>query len=263
MNIERAFFMRILLSLVASLLPVTPALGQTDEAEKNSGRALLSEAIDAMGGMEKMRGWSTRIEKGTLRTNFPGWGHLTANTARYVMKPHRAKIDNDFSAYDHPFYFTYYTSGGEAWQVVNLEVRQSPEITTRMKEYLEKADGLAYYLAAADTFFLPGPVPADSLLPEKMFERVGCTAGGDTVLFDLDRETHLLLRQIEKKEGRDLIFDDFREAGGLRIPFHVTIYRGGEKAEELLWDSVTFDERIDPALFEESRPQHTEADSTS
>lgn len=242
-------------SLLGLLLPAASLRCQAAGPAGNPARTLLRESVEAAGGMEKMRGWTTRIEKGTFKTTAPGWGNLTAATTRWVMKPDRAKIDNDFSAYDHPFYFTYYTSGGEAWQVVNLGVRQSPEITSRMKEYLEKADGLAYYFAAADTFFLPAPAPADSLHPRRSFERAGCVVRGDTILFDIDRATRLLFRQTEKREGRETVFEDYRETAGRKVPFHVVISRGGEKTEEFLWDTVTFDEKIDSAIFEEGRPQ--------
>ncbi|MFQ6104535.1 MAG: hypothetical protein ACE5OP_09615 [Candidatus Glassbacteria bacterium] len=224
------------------------------QTAKDPARRIVFEAIQAIGGLEQATGWSTRVQKGLYMTNQPGWGHLTANTSRFVSKPDKAKIDNDFSAYDHPFYFTYYLNGDDAWQVANLSVRQSPQLTERMKEYLEKADGLAYFLVNCDTLFLVGEVSGDSLLPGLSMNRVGCSSGEDTIFFDFDGKNHLLVREIESKEAKHTIYGDYRKTGDILAPYHVTVYRNGEKSEEYVWQVIKFNEEIDPAIFEEDRP---------
>ncbi len=223
-----------------------------DEAE--TGRALVERSIESMGGAEAMTGWTTRSQYGVMEVDWPGWGHLTAATVRHVQKPDRAYIDNDFSAYDHPFYFTYYLDGDSAWQVVNLGVRRSEELTERMKDYVLKADGLAYYASMCDTFTIAGEMSADSLLPGKQAVRVEGVAGSDTIRFDIDRGTGFLLRTIEEAEVRQTIFDDYRRAGGLMAPYHTTVYQDGAKSEEFRWERIAYDEQIDQAIFERERP---------
>ena len=223
--------------------------------EADPARNLVYHSVKAMGGVDRASEWTTRVEKGIFKTNWPGWGNLKANTSRYVNKPDMAKIDNDFSAYDHPFFMTYYINGDDAWQVVNLGVRQSPRLLERMTSYLKKVDGLVYYLAHSDTFYLVEDVPDDSLFNGASLDRVGCVAEGDTVLFDIDRKNLLLLRQTELKDSKQTVFEDYRKTCGLKLPYHVTVYSEGLKTEEYIWESIEFDEKIDPAIFEEDRPQ--------
>ncbi len=220
-------------------------------------KQLVYQSIEAIGGVERATGWTTRMQEGTYKTTREGWGNLKARTARFLLKPDKVKIDNDFSAYDHPFYFTYYLNGDDAWQVVNLGVRQSQQLTDRMKDYVKKADGLSYFLTACDSLFLVSEIPEDSLLAAGSLKRVGCVSGEDTTFFDLDRTTHLLLRQIEIAEDRQTVFDDYRETQGLMVPYHVTVYRNGEKAEEFLWERITFNRKIDQTIFEEDMPAST------
>jgi len=222
--------------------------------EADPARNLMYRSVKAMGGVDRASEWTTRVQKGIFKTNWPGWGNLKANTTRCIVKPDRAKIDNDFSAYDHPFFMTYYINGEDAWQVVNLGVRQSTGLTERMKDYLDKSDGLVHYLTHSETFYVVQDVPPDSLLTGISFERVGCVTGGDTVLFDIDGKTRMLVRQIEPKDSKQTVFEDYRKTGGLEVPYHVTVYTEGSKTEEYIWESVEFDEKIDPSIFEEDRP---------
>ena len=149
---------------------------------------------------------------------------------------------------------TYYYNEGQAWNIVNLNVRQNPRVTSNMKETMEQVDGTAYYLTACDTFFLVEKVPDDSLYAGSSLHRVGCVHLGDTVLFDLDRETLLPVRRIENSGSRHVILDDYRDTNGPKIAFHVVTYNNGARTEEFVWDEFRFDVEIDDAVFEEDRP---------
>ena len=131
------------------------------QQEKDPAKRLLAKAVKKMGGLEKTRGWNTRIERGKLTQVRPGWGTLEADCAFYVKKPGKLKMDQDFSAYDHPFYFEYYYNDGDAWAVVNANTHQNPRITENLAEFMEDVDGLAYYFDVCDTFFRVDQVADD------------------------------------------------------------------------------------------------------
>jgi hypothetical protein len=164
------------------------------------------------------------------------------------------KLDQDFSAYDHPFFFAYYYNSGEAWMMVNLGTRQNERTTNRMTERMKTIDGVVYYLTNCDTFYLVTDVPDDSLVTAASIERVGVVDNGDTILFDLDKTTHMPVRRVEESGSRQTLFDDYRDAGGIKMPFHVTSFEDGAKSE-YVWKEIRFGEKIDPANFEEYRPK--------
>jgi outer membrane lipoprotein-sorting protein len=228
-----------------------PASGAEQETT-NPAKSMLEKASLALG---ENKTWTTRVEKGLfIEWDTEGWGTLRADYTRSISKPDKMKIDQDNSAYDHPFFRTYYYSGGDAWAMVNLTVRQSPQITANLKTVIEKADGIAYYLARCDTFLAPSPVPGDSLLSGNGLERAGCVLNGDSVLFDINSTTGLLARRIENKGKRAYIFEDYRNVQGHNMPFHITVYDGGKKSSEFQWKAITFDEKLDDSIFEENRP---------
>ena len=94
-------------ALLCLLLLVTASQPAYGGQQENPAKALAAEGVAAMGGEDVARGWTTRVDKGLLTSIWPGWGELQANCSRFVKKPDKIKIDQDFSAFDHPFFFTW------------------------------------------------------------------------------------------------------------------------------------------------------------
>lgn len=230
-------------------------VGAGDPGEE--ARTLLQHSEQVLGNQSqpgKMR-WQTRVDRGVMLAHWEGWGDLTADCVRHVKLPGKMKLDQDFSAYDHPFFFTYYYNAGEVWAVVNLGVRQHPRYTEQMKAAMRNnVDEMAYYLAECDTFFVVPYVPDDSLFAGSTITRVGIVDNSDTILVDLDRKTTLPLRRISDKGTAVTVMADYREISGVWMPFRIDLYQDGVKTNEYMWKSITFDEPIDDAVFEESRP---------
>ena len=232
--------------------PALARVATTATETRDPAKSLLEEASKTLG---ESKPWTTRVEHGLqIAWNTEGWGTLKADYTRSVKKPDKLKIDQDNSAYDHPFFRAYYYNGGDAWSMVNLNSVRNPQVTANLKTLLERVDGIAFYISACDTFFMVPRIPSDSLLSGTGLLRAGCVLKGDTTLFDLDAKTHVLKRRIENKGARVYILEDYRKVQGRRISFHITVYDAGKKTNEFLWKEITFDAKLDDAMFEESRP---------
>ncbi|MFA4947477.1 MAG: hypothetical protein WC674_03080 [Candidatus Krumholzibacteriia bacterium] len=235
-----------------ALLPAFGRAAGPPGETADPAKSLLEKASKALG---EDRPWMTRVEKGLfIEWDTEGWGTLRADYTRLIKKPDKLKVDQDNSAYNHPFFRVYYYSGGEAWGIVNLTTRQSPQLTATLKTLIDRVDGIAFYVAACDTFFSAPAAPGDTLLPDAELLRAGCVLKGDTTLFDVDAKTHVLRRRIENKGTRVSIFEDYRKDDGRTVPFHVTVYDAGKKTNEFVWEEITFDGKLDDAIFEENRP---------
>jgi hypothetical protein len=253
MNKKKASAMIAPLLLLPALLLSFLHTG-CEKEEPDPAKRLFVKAIREIGGMKKATGWETRVEKGILVSVTPGWGNLKAECAHFVKKPDKLKIDNDFSAYDHPFYWIYYLNGESAWGVANLGVRVHPRITENLTSYMEAVDGLAYYLTTCDTFFLVDEVPDDSLFAGADIARAGIVDEGDTILFDFSTQSHLLVRRIDEGGMQHTILDDYRKTNVLKMPFKVTVYTNGAISREYTWNEITFNTALNDAMFEEDRP---------
>ena len=171
------------------------------------------------------------------------------------MRPDKLVLDQDFSAYDHPFFFTYYYNGGEVWAVVNLGVRQNPRYTDAMARAMKNTGGMHYYLNECDTFFVVTNVVDDSLVTASSIDRVGIVDDGDTVMVDLDKQTHLPVRMIREGGAEQSLFSDYRQVDRLTVPFRMIVYENGAVSAEYVWERIEFDKPIDEAIFEENRPK--------
>lgn len=241
--------MLICVIFVLSVLLTGCAKEETDPV-----KALVSKSVKALGGAKRATAWTTRTEKGLFQTTWPGWGDLNAACTRLVKKPDKLKIDRDFSAYDHPFFQTYFYNAGEAWMIINLNTRQYPTLASNLQEYLETVDGLPYYYTACDTFFLETVIPDDSLFAGSTLDRVGLIHEGDTIFYDLGKQDRLPARIIENGGSRHTILEDYRKVSGMKVPFHITVFESGAKQAEYTWEEIQFNKKIDDKLFEEGRP---------
>jgi hypothetical protein len=163
-------------------------------------------------------------------------------------------LDQDFSAHDHPFFFTYYYNAGDVWAVVNLGVRQNPRYTKFMTRALKNTHSVYYYLTECDTFWVVPDVADDSLVVGSSVDRVGIVDDGDTILVDLDKKTHFPVRQVEDGGSQHVLFAAWHEVSGLQRPYRVTVYQNGAVAAEYVWEEIKFDVPLSDELFEESRP---------
>lgn len=222
---------------------------------------MMQKSVKALGGLEKATGWKTSVSKGLMMTNWPGWGDLRADCTYFIQKPDMMVLDQDYSAYDHPFFFRYTYNAGEAWVMVNLGVRQNPRYNTMLEKGLRTVDGIAYYLEHSDTLYIVPEVEPDTILTGVDFTRIAVIEGTDTLFFDLDNSTWLPVRAIEKgdQDGwNHSIYDDYRTVNGYLVPFHETTYVNGAKNREMTWKSIEFDVEIDSAEFEKNRPEPSE-----
>jgi hypothetical protein len=234
-----------------STLFVAPAGAGKD----NPARTLLEQSVEASGGKEACGSWKTLVAKGELTVHWAGWGTPEAVATLSVKLPDKMVLDQDFSAHDNPFFFTYYYNAGEVWAVVNLGVRQNPRYTRSMTRALKNNQSVYYFLTQCDTMWVVPDVPDDSLFAGSSVDRVGVVDVGDTILVDLDKESHLPVRQIEDRGSQQTLFADWRKANGkLMKPYRVTLYQGGAVSAEYVWKEYSFDVPLDDALFEEFRP---------
>ncbi|MFH1755573.1 MAG: hypothetical protein ABIA59_07695 [Candidatus Latescibacterota bacterium] len=222
---------------------------------------LLATSVKALGGEKKACNWTTRIDRGILTTERPGWGTLQAKCTLTVQKPDKMKFDQDYSAYDHPFFYTFYYNEGDVWLNVNLGIRQHQRYTTLIENKMRRIDGPAYFLAECDTFFLVTDIPDDSLITASSIDRVGVVDGGDTVLFDIDKETHLPVRRIQDSGTTIVLLADYRKVAGIKLPFKETVYQSGSLTS-YQWDDIEFNMAIDETIFDEGRPPAVEEQET-
>jgi hypothetical protein len=242
----------ILTAFVLTSIQSSPPATAGDD---NPARKILEQSVEAIGGVESCESWKTLVAKGELTVHWEGWGSPKAEATLWVKRPDLMVLDQNFSANDHPFFFTYYYNKGDVWAVVNLGVRQHPRYTKLMTRALKNNHSVYYYLTECDTMWVVTEVPDDSLVVGSSVDRVGVVDLGDTILVDIDKESHLPVRQVESGGSQHTLFDAWHEAHGkLKRPYRVTVYQNGAVSAEYRWEEFEYDLPLDDGLFEEHRP---------
>jgi len=164
------------------------------------------------------------------------------------------KIDQDFSAFDHPFFRTYHYYKGDSWAQVNLVTRKSERVKIALEEFLANLDWVAYYLNSSDEISTTDINGSDSIIAGKEYYRVLCTGKSDTAILDIEKNKFLPLRLIEPTKKRQTIYEDFRSVNKRTLPFHIIIYDKGKKTQEFIWERIEFDKNIPDTIFVENQP---------
>ena len=137
--------------------------------------------------------------------------------------------------------------GERAWSWNDGRSRDidGPELATFRREY-----HLRRPLALASFYARFGEVSPDSIGGRQVFRVIGTTPAGETEVLYFDRETGLL-------GGWDVIvqgtvvttrLEDYRDVGGVRVPFRVVRSRPGFSWTEQA-SSIRHNAPVDPALF--------------
>jgi hypothetical protein len=96
-------------------------------------------------------------------------------------------------------------------------------------------------------------VPDDSLITASSIDRIGVIDLGDTVLFDIDKNTHLPVRKIQDGGTTTVMLDDYRDVSGIKLPFKEDVFQNGAWTS-YRWEEIELNPTIDEVIFEEDRP---------
>jgi len=216
--------------------------------EGEKAKALLDRAIEAKGGLEKLRGIKTIVAKQTL-TNPEAPGRSTV-TLNYLQYPDRFRIETNagesavITAYD----------GTEAWMKDPRAVRAAPEQVAREARATLRRDSLALLLAAKDGKLTPRLLP-DVKDASGRVDHALEISGPDLnpIILYIDPATALIRKQVFTADvpGRPIVeeqFSDYRAVDGVQIPFTASRKAGPVTLERKVTD-IKFNTPIDPTLF--------------
>jgi zinc protease len=233
-------------AVVAFVSPQQQSTIVPQEGEK--AKALLDRAIEAKGGLEKLRGIKTIVAKQTL-TNPEAPGRSTV-TLNYLQYPDRFRIETNagesavITAYD----------GTEAWMKDPRAVRAAPEQVAREARATLRRDSLALLLAAKDGKLTPRLLP-DVKDASGRVDHALEISGPDLnpIILYIDPATALIRKQVFTADvpGRPIVeeqFSDYRAVDGVQIPFTASRKAGPVTLERKVTD-IKFNTPIDPTLF--------------
>ncbi len=205
---------------------------RSDAASLGRGRALLERAQQAMGGADKLAALKDMTRSLDLTMDPSAGGLKVKETTRIVGDQFRQEQELPFGK------MTVYTDGKTGWLV-------TPQGTMNMTaDILKQARG--------DIFRELTPLMLSTRDSSRTVNAVGDNAveisgGGLSVRVEFDPATGLPSRQTYQEPGptgapSEVVetMSDWRDAGGVKMPFKIVLEQGGKKAGEAVVSQYQF-----------------------
>jgi zinc protease len=232
----------------ASLRTAGQAPAATAVTPADSATALIARAVQAKGGLEKLR--SIRTVKATSTTTLLGEGPkpIDVETTVFIRYPSAFRLDAKTPAGPVVQVF----NGGDYWVQDKRGARSAPEEVAAQIRATVQRDVVGLLLALADGKLkatrLPDITEDGRALPAL---RVGGT-GMQPVTLVLDPSSGLVLAERYAVPPGDAVeeqFSDYRSIGGVKVAFGATVRKGGQPFVSRRVHRVEYNIPLDPALF--------------
>jgi len=222
-------------------------------------RALVLKAIDAKGGIEKLRRLKTVTATADTVLTLPQ-GPVQAQTITYIEYPDRFVVEARtpmgklVQAY----------VDGDAWVVTPSGTQPAPEPMKREFKAGARRDVAALLLRVANTFNAKNggdavslrPLPDDKAEDGKALQGVEIAAADlDPVSVYVDPETGLVRKVAYRAQGAagpenaEEVFADYRPVDGVLVAFKASVKRNGLNVFERTVTDYKLNAPIDPAVF--------------
>lgn len=240
--------------LEAETSDATPA----SERFLRRGRALVEKAVEAAGGAPKVDGLVSYQEKGTVGAHTQQ-GVSEIKTALFVVYPDRVRQERTFPSFG--TVATVLTPAANFFATA----RSNGDIIDEQREALQKQlslSTLAILRASRESGFTAASAGA-SKVGDVSVESVDVSFGGVRARLGIDAATGRVVTLTYRGRGDggafgEIVqtFSDFRNVGGLTLPFKTVGTFDGEPApaQTSTVESIVVNAEIAPALFERPKP---------
>jgi predicted Zn-dependent peptidase len=215
----------------------------TSAAGSAAARALIDQAIAAMGGLPRLQAIRDVSIKGKLKLTLPQ-GSFDATTEELILYPDRYKMVMTLPM----MAITQVLDGTTGWmaqgaQVMDLPPNMAPELA---KSIPTSAGGIGLLVAAATGKAEVNSLSEDSVLWKSAEFEVKMT---------FDKATHLPSKLAYKAQGMtgpaetESTLSDYREVDGLKVAHASLITQNGQKMGEGALTEVKFNPGASPDIF--------------
>ncbi|MBI5083780.1 MAG: insulinase family protein [Acidobacteria bacterium] len=213
------------------------------------GKALVTAAVAAMGGLEKLRSIKDVSVKGKLKLTLPQ-GSFDAETETQILYPDRFKQVMKLPMAT----ITQALDGASAWMAQGAMTQDMPaQLTAELAKGVPSAmGGIGLWLAAAD-----GKAEVHATGPDEVLWK----QGDFEVRASFDKATHLPVKLVMKTIGMggpaevENVFGDFREVDGVKLGFTSSVTQNGQKVAEATTSEVKFNSGLKAESFAKAKAQ--------
>ncbi|HJR07718.1 MAG TPA: hypothetical protein VJ842_10690 [Pyrinomonadaceae bacterium] len=236
--------------------PPAPAASYSEDAKKR-GRALVEKAVEAMGGAARLDALVSYQEKGTVGSRTPQ-GVTEIKTSLVMLYPDKIRFERTLSfgtiatvVTPAGGFFVFPRGGGEM-----LDVQRAAFVKQL------QSNPLALLRARRSSGFSAAAIGAGKA-GDMSVEQVEVSSGDARATLGIDPGTGRILSFAYRGRGNSgafgkivQTFSDYRNVGGLTLPFKIAGTFNGEAEPSLTSniEAIVVNGEVSPALFEKPKP---------
>ncbi len=234
--------------------PLSPEpVPEAGEAETAKAKAILSDVIEAHGGLEKLQSVRSLVTQGQYTLNTPG-GMMQANIKHSRVLPYKIRLDITLQPMG--MQMSQVFDGESAWMAMPQGVQPLPgsqveefkkdalRNTINLLIHFSREDMSAQYLGTEDV----NGKSADVI-------RITISDANALKLF-VDQETKYIVKKSYQSLGQagpveaEEFIDDYRDISGVKIGFRTVVHQNGEPFLEGTLSEAIINAEVEESLFE-------------
>ena len=237
-----------------TILPPSPEpVPKAGEAETAKAKMILTDVVEAHGGLEQLQSVRSLVAQGQYSLNTPG-GMMQAEIKRTRVLPHKIRLDITLQAMG--MRMSQVFDGESAWMAMPQGVQPLPgsQVEEFKKEALRDTINLLANLSRDD-------ISAQYLGTEDVNGKSAdviriAISDADALTLFIDQETKYIVKKSYQSLGQEgpveteEFIDDYRDISGVKIGFHTVVHQNGEPFLEGTLSEAMINVEVEESLFQ-------------
>ena len=232
--------------------PPAEPMPETSEADMAKAKEILAAAVEAHGGLEKLKSVKNIVVEGRVTANSP-MGQMQVEAKSYYLHPDKLRQDLKLPQME----ITQIYDSSTAFAVTPMGIQHfPPEAANAFKNTISREP---IWLL---TRLLENDIRVQYAGSEKVQDKLAHILlvpepSGDALRLFISEETHYIVKFAYREAAQgavtnqEVFFGDYRDVNGIKIAHHVLQNVDGELSSDVSVTGVTLNAELEASLFQE------------
>ena len=234
--------------------PPAEPMPEPSETDVAKAKEILTSAVEAHGGIEKLQAVKNIVMEGRATANSP-MGPMNLDIKEYIVYPDKVRQDIKMPQGEMSTIF----NGTSGFALTPMGPQPlPPEMTASLKDDIFRQPiWLLASLANDDSSIQYAGT--EEVMGKSAVLVLAPQPSGEALKIFISAETHYIVKLVfrEAEQGvvvnKETLLADYRDVDGIKVPHHIQQNVEGERFTETRINSVTVNAELDDTLFQEPR----------
>ena len=232
--------------------PPAEPMPEASEADMAKAKEILAAAVEAHGGLEKLKSVKNIVVEGRVTANSP-MGQMQVEAKSYYVYPDKLRQDLKLPQME----ITQIYDGSTAFAVTPMGIQPfPPEAATAFKNTISREPiWLLTHLLEND--IQVQYAGSEEVQDKPAYVLLVSEPSGDALRLFISEETHYIVKLAYREvvqgvvANQEAFLGDYRDVDGIKIAHHVLQNANGELSSDVSVTGITLNAELDASLFQE------------